>query len=466
MKDLKICCIGAGYVGGPTMSVIAYKCPRINVTVVDSNSDRIDKWNGDVNNLPIYEPGLADIVKSTRNKNLFFSTDIDNSIIEADIIFISVNTPTKTKGIGKGKAADLKYIEACARKIGEVSKSDKIVVEKSTLPVRTAETIQEILKTNKNSFEIISNPEFLAEGTAIQNMLNPDRVLIGSQRTERGIKAAKIISGIYSNWIPSDKILLTNLWSSELSKLVSNAFLAQRISSINSISALCEKTEANIDEISLAIGSDTRIGSKFLKSSVGFGGSCFQKDILNLIYISEFYGLNDVAKYWEGVININDYQKNRFSDKIIHKLFNTVDEKVITILGWAFKKDTNDSCESASIYVAFNLLENGAILNIYDPKIKSKQIRSDIKELCEKNNLKKSRIKSFLDRINVFENRNDAFVKSHAVAILTEWDEFIDYDWSKIINVMENPASIFDGRNILNRKILEGYGYNFFQIGS
>ena len=469
MKKIKnICCIGAGYVGGPTMSVIALKSPDIKITVVDVNQDRIDAWNGDINNLPIYEPGLADIVEKVRGRNLFFSSDIKSAVSESDMIFISVNTPTKTQGEGKGMASDLKYVELCARQIAQFSKSDKIVVEKSTLPVRTAETIQSILKSTGNNvnFEVLSNPEFLAEGTAINDLLFADRVLIGSNQTENGKKAAKLLFDIYSNWIPNDKILTTNLWSSELSKLVSNAFLAQRISSVNSISALCEKTEADVSEVTAAIGKDSRIGSHFLKSSVGFGGSCFQKDILNLVYISRYYGLEEVAEYWHQVIKINDFQKDRFAKKIINSLFNTVSNKVITIYGWAFKKNTNDSRESAAIYVADKLIEDGAILKIYDPKVENLTISNDLIDLWKKRGLSEFEISKKNNQIVINDDPYHAVIQSHAICILTEWDEFKTYDWNRIYKKMIKPTHIFDGRKILNKVLLTNIGFNFYEIGS
>ena len=354
-----ICCIGAGYVGGPTMAVIALKCPHINVNVVDANPDKIKAWNGPLNNLPVYEPGLADVIKETRDRNLFFSDDIAGHIEKADMIFMAVNTPTKTEGEGAGMAADLRYIEACAHSIAKYSNSDKIVVEKSTLPVRTAEKIKEILDQNSSGihFEILSNPEFLAEGTAIQDLFKSDRVLIGGEETNSGQKAVKALVDIYANWIPQDKILTTNVWSSELAKLSSNAMLAQRVSSINSLSALCEKTGANISELSKAIGMDHRIGPHFLRASVGFGGSCFQKDILNLVYLCKFYGLNEVAEYWHQVVKINDYQKDRFTQKIIDHFEGDITGKRIAILGWAFKPNTNDSRESPAIHVASKLIQ-------------------------------------------------------------------------------------------------------------
>ena len=359
MEIKNICCIGAGYVGGPTMAVIALKCPHIDISVVDANPDKIKAWNGPLEHLPVYEPGLSDVVKKARGRNLFFSTDIKGAIEKSEMIFMAVNTPTKTQGEGAGMAADLRYIEACAMDIAKYSKSDKIVIEKSTLPVRTAERIKKILSKNSNSFhfEILSNPEFLAEGTAVQDLFKSDRVLIGGDDTESGQKAVKALVDIYVNWIPKEKILTSNVWSSELAKLASNAMLAQRISSINSLSALCEKTGANIDELSKAIGMDHRIGPHFLKASVGFGGSCFQKDILTLLYLCKHYGLNQVAEYWHQVVKINDYQKERFAQKIIDYFGGDLNGKKIAVLGWAFKANTNDSRESPSIKVADILLK-------------------------------------------------------------------------------------------------------------
>ena len=381
MKITNICCIGAGYVGGPTMAVIALKCSYIKVTVVDINEQRIAAWNhADLDQLPVYEPGLKEIVAEARGRNLFFSTDVEKAIEESQMIFMAVNTPTKTYGEGKGFAADLTNVEKCARQIAEVATSDKIVIEKSTLPVRTAEKIKEVLSTNTKgvNFEVLSNPEFLAEGTAIQDLFKSDRVLIGGDDTESGKAAVAALVSIYSNWIPKEKILTTNVWSSELSKLASNAMLAQRISSINSLSALCEKTGANIEEVSKAIGMDSRIGPNFLKISAGFGGSCFQKDILNLVYLCRHYELYEVAEYWHQVVKINDYQKNRFAKTVISGLNGTVNQKKITLLGWAFKKDTNDSRESAAIYVADILLEEGAEVHVFDPMVKEARIYQDL----------------------------------------------------------------------------------------
>ena len=458
MKINKICCIGAGYVGGPTMAVIALKCPDIQVTVVDLDENKINNWNdSSFENLPIFEPGLKDIIIKTRGKNLFFSTEIDKAISESQIIFMAVNTPTKTYGEGKGMAADLTFVESCARQIAKASKNDKIVVEKSTLPVRTAEKIKEVLFENnrKVNFEIISNPEFLAEGTAIQDLYKSDRVLIGGENTKSGKKAVDSLVSIYKRWISTDKILTTNVWSSELSKLASNAMLAQRISSINSLSALCEKTGADIDEVSSAIGMDTRIGPKFLKTSVGFGGSCFRKDILNLVYLCKYYGLNQVADYWHQVVKINDYQKSRFVNKIIDGLNGTVYNKKISILGWAFKKNTNDSRESPSIFISDKLINEGAIIHVYDPMVKKDQIENDLINFWNLKQVKKSLIKKRLKQIIIEKNHKKCLTASYAVAILTEWDQFINYDWNSLKDKLIKPIRVFDGRNILNNKDLD-----------
>ena len=450
---MKICCIGAGYVGGPTMAMIANKCADHIVTVVDINKARIDAWNSDT--LPVYEPGLDEIVQKNRGKNLFFSTDVDNSIREADMIFMSVNTPTKTYGAGAGRAADLRFIEKCARKIAEVCDGDKIVVEKSTLPVRTAESIKRILESNAKGrkFQILSNPEFLAEGTAIADLQAPDRVLIGGDQTPEGKAAIQKLVDVYAAWVPRERILTTNLWSSELSKLTANAFLAQRISSINAISALCEKTEANVDEVAHAIGTDSRIGPKFLKSSVGFGGSCFQKDILNLVYLCEHFGLPEVAAYWNSVIEMNYYQKRRFARNVVSTLFNTVSEKKIAVLGFAFKKDTNDTRESAAIYVCGDLLEEQANLSIYDPKVPGSQIRKDL-ALDEDDT-----------SVTVCADAYEATKDAHAVLILTEWDEFKALDYQKVYDSMHLPAFLFDGRDILDLEALREIGFEVKGIG-
>lgn len=462
MKINSICCIGAGYVGGPTMAIIAQKNPNIKINVVDINEARIKDWNSeDLSKLPIYEPGLDKVISETRGRNLFFSTDVDEAIIESEMIFISVNTPTKTYGLGKGMASDLKYVELCARNIARVSKTDKIVVEKSTLPVKTAETLKNIFDNigGNVNFDILSNPEFLAEGTAMRDLEVPDRVLIGGEQTVQGKKAIESLKKIYSSWVPNQNIITTNLWSSELSKLTANAFLAQRISSINSLSELCEKTGANIDEVAKAIGMDSRIGPKFLKSSVGFGGSCFQKDILNLVYISRSLGLEKVADYWEQVIIINNHQKDRFAKNIINTLYKNISNKKIGFFGWAFKKDTNDTRESAAIYVANSLIEEEANISVYDPKVQKNQIMSDL------NKLNPSNEKKYADKLDYNSDPYIVAKNSHAIAILTEWDEFQNYDWKKIYLSMQKPAFIFDGRNILNKEELKKIGFIIYSVG-
>jgi UDPglucose 6-dehydrogenase len=451
---MKICCIGAGYVGGPTMAMIALKAPQIEVRVVDMNAARIDAWNSDT--LPIYEPGLDDVVRQRRGKNLHFSTDVKGGIEAADIIFVAVNTPTKTYGVGAGRAADLRFIESVARTIAEHANGPKIIVEKSTIPVKTAETIKDILAANArgHTFAVLSNPEFLAEGTAIADLMAPDRVLIGGERTPDGEAAVKTLVDIYAHWVPRDRIITTNLWSSELSKLVANAFLAQRISSINSISALCDATGADVDEVAHAIGRDSRIGPKFLKASVGFGGSCFQKDIMNLVYLCESFGLPEVANYWESVVKMNDWQKRRFAGRIVRALFNTVADKRIAVLGFAFKKDTNDTRESAAIAVCRDLLTEQARVVVFDPKVPADEIRADV--------LGKS---GHEPRLTVAMTAYEAAAGAHALVIATEWDEFRNLDYAKIFATMHQPAFVFDGRNILDLPRLKEIGFRVSGIG-
>jgi UDPglucose 6-dehydrogenase len=451
---MNICCIGAGYVGGPTMAMIALKCPDITVTVVDMNATRIAAWNS--GDLPIYEPGLEEVVQQSRGRNLFFSTDVAGHIKKADIIFVAVNTPTKSYGVGAGRAADLRYIESVARTIAEHAESDKIIVEKSTIPVKTADAIKSIVGSNSKglNFQVLSNPEFLAEGTAVKDLLNPDRVLIGGERTPEGEKAIEALVSVYARWVDRDRIITTNLWSSELSKLVANAFLAQRISSINSISALCEATGADVDEVANAIGKDSRIGPKFLKSSVGFGGSCFQKDILNLTYLCESFGLPDVAAYWTQVVSMNDWQKKRFAGRIVKELFNTVADKKIAILGFAFKKDTNDTRESAAINVCRDLLSEHAKVCVYDPKVPADEIKQDTLGKGVEN-----------PRLTVASDAYEACAGAHAIAILTEWDEFKTLDYAKIYAGMPKPAFLFDGRNIVDLAALRAIGFRASGIG-
>jgi UDPglucose 6-dehydrogenase len=444
------------------MSVIAQKNPNIKVTVVDLNEQRIANWNhSDLSKLPIYEPGLADVVAAARGKNLFFSTNVSQAIIDADLIFISVNTPTKTYGAGKGMAADLQYVELCARQIAQLATTDKIIVEKSTLPVKTAEAIKSILNHTGNGikFQILSNPEFLAEGTAIEDLMAPDRVLIGGDPTPEGQAAIQALVDVYASWVPKSNILTTNLWSSELSKLTANAFLAQRVSSINALSELCEATGADVEEVAKAIGMDSRIGPKFLKASVGFGGSCFQKDILNLVYISKTLGLTAVADYWEQVIIMNDHQRNRFAKKIVATLYNTVAGKKIAFLGWAFKKDTNDTRESAAIYVADQLMEERANIQVYDPQVSAAHMQADINYLNTRTAAENAQyLSAAADPYEVCNN-------AHAIAILTEWDAFKTLDWQSIYDNMKKPAFVFDGRNILDKTQLEKIGFLYQAIG-
>jgi UDPglucose 6-dehydrogenase len=459
MKIKSICCLGAGYVGGPTMAMIAKKCPDIQVTVCDMNQARIDAWNSDT--LPVYEPGLKEIVESCRGKNLHFTTDLKPAIAAADLIFVCVGTPTKSYGIGAGRAADLRYIESAARLIAEVSHGNKIIVEKSTIPVKTATAIQRIISANSTTnatFQVLSNPEFLAEGTAVSDMENPDRILIGGEQTPEGQAALEALVSVYANWVPREKIITTNLWSSELSKLVANAFLAQRISSINSISALCEATGADVNEVARAIGTDSRIGPKFLKASVGFGGSCFQKDILNLVYLCESYNLTQVAAYWRSVVEINDYQKSRFVEKIVRTLFNTVSGKRIAILGFAFKKDTNDTRESAAIHIVRDLLTENAHVAVYDPRVSKETIHRDLLEVGISQHTLDTNLEIVADPYTAAE-------KAHALATLTEWDEFRDLDLPRLHNLMLKPAFVFDGRAILPTEALAKHGFEAFIIG-
>lgn len=441
------------------MAVIALKCPEIHITVVDINHSRINAWNAkDLRQLPVFEPGLKDVIISTRDKNLFFSTDIDRAIETSDIIFMAVNTPTKSYGEGKGMAADLTHVEQSAKRIGQVAKTDKIVVEKSTLPVRTAEKIKQVLahENPKVNFEVLSNPEFLAEGTAIEDLFNSDRVLIGGDPTPTGRKAINALIDIYAKWIPKDKIITSNVWSAELSKLASNAMLAQRISSINSLSALCEKTGANIHEVSKAIGMDKRIGPLFLKCSVGFGGSCFKKDILNLVYMSRTLGLNHVADYWHQVVTINQYQTERFANKIISELSNQSKNSnerkpsKVGILGWAFKKDTNDSRESASIRITSMLINQGYQVLVYDPMVTEKRIYHDLINYFKNQDILQNEIDDKLQLLHVYQNQIPIITQSHAIGIITEWDEFKEYDWNEIIQNSENHPKVFDGRDVVD----------------
>lgn len=450
------------------MAVIALKCPSVEVAVVDISVARIQAWNS--SQLPIYEPGLDDVVKQCRGKNLLFSTDVEKHVSEADIVFVSVNTPTKTRGLGAGKAANLTYWESAARMIADVSKSDKIVVEKSTVPVKTAEAIERILTHNSKGikYQILSNPEFLAEGTAIRDLFNPDRVLIGGRETVEGKKAVEALKSVYAHWVPEDRILCTNLWSAELSKLAANAFLAQRISSVNAMSALCEATGADVSQVSHAVGMDTRIGSKFLNASVGFGGSCFQKDILNLVYICECNGLTEVANYWKQVIKVNDYQKNRFVNRVVSSMFNTVAGKKIAILGFAFKKDTGDTRETPAIDVCKGLIGDKAHLSIYDPQVTEDQIQRDLSmnkfDWDHPIHLQPPSPAS-VNQLTVVWGAYEAAKNVHALCILTEWDEFKTLDYKRIFDSMQKPAFVFDGRNVVDAGKLREIGFIVYSIG-
>ncbi len=447
---MKILCIGAGYVGGPTMAMIAKQCPDVKVTVVDINAERIAAWQSD--ELPIFEPGLKEVVQESLGRNLFFSTEVDAGIAEADMIFVSVNTPTKTFGQGAGRAADLQYWEKTARQILANSTSDKIVVEKSTLPVRTAAAMQRILDSGDGDvkFEVLSNPEFLAEGTAVADLESPDRVLVGGHDTEAGRAAVTALVDIYATWVPRERVLTTNVWSSELSKLAANAFLAQRVSSINSLSALCEATEADVAEVAHAIGMDSRIGPKFLKASVGFGGSCFKKDILNLVYLCESYGLHEVAAYWQQVVAINDYQQDRFVGSMISSMFNTVAGKVIALFGFAFKADTGDTRESPAIRITRQLLEERAEVVVSDPQALG-NAKKDLSDIVEK--------------VGFVEDPYEAAKGAHAIAVLTEWDLYSELDYQKLYESMMKPAFIFDGRNCLDHQSLFEIGFNVYAVG-
>ncbi|ORY50738.1 nucleotide sugar dehydrogenase [Rhizoclosmatium globosum] len=457
---MAICCIGAGYVGGPTCAVIAHKCPDIKVTIVDINQQRIDAWNSQ--NIPIYEPGLEEIVFAQRGKNLFFSTDVDGTILEADLIFVSVNTPTKKGGIGAGFAADLAYVEAATRNIAKIAKSHKIVIEKSTVPCRTAESMRKILDANSRpgvTFDILSNPEFLAEGTAIKDLLHPDRVLIGHLDTESGKRAQEALTSVYAHWVPKERIVTTRLWSSELTKLAANAMLAQRISSINSLSAICEATGADVDEVAYACGLDSRIGPKFLKASVGFGGSCFQKDILNLVYLSQSLHLPEVAEYWNQVVIMNEYQKRRFAEQVVRELFNTITNKKIAIFGFAFKKDTGDTRESAAITLIQYFLKENANIRVYDPKVPESQMRYD---LVVDGGVDQAHYNKF---VTVHDSAYAAAEGCDAVVVVTEWDEFKTLDYTKIYEKMNKPACVFDGRLILPLNKLKDIGFKTICIG-
>ena len=449
--DRRLLCIGAGHVGGPTMAVIAARCPQYEVTVVDISAERIRAWQTD--SLPVYEPGLLEVVRQARGRNLFFSTDVAEAVDRAEVIFVSVNTPTKTFGEGAGKAPNLEYWEKTARTILEASRKDKIVVEKSTLPVRTAHAMERILNSNGKGirFEVLSNPEFLAEGTAIRDLEQPDRVLVGSHETPSGLAAREVLVEIYANWVPREKIVTSDVWSAELSKLAANAFLAQRVSSINSISALCERTAADVTKVSRAIGLDSRIGKRFLEASIGFGGSCFKKDILKLVYLCERYGLTEVARYWESVVLMNEYQKRRFVHAMVRAMFDTIADKRIALLGFAVNNDTADTRESPALFIARRLLEERAIVVVSDPRAMA-NARADLADAPP-------------DRVLFEENPYAAARGAHAIAILNEWEAYRSLDYRKMFEAMEKPAFIFDGRNLLDQERLHAIGFNVFPVG-
>ena len=469
-----ICCMGAGYVGGPTMAVIADHCPNIQVTVVDLNQHRIDAWNdSDLSRLPVYEPGLDCVVDRARGRNLHFSTDVDAAISAADIVFISVNTPTKVKGLGAGQASDLRRVEACSRQVANAAQGHTIVVEKSTLPVRTAETIRTILEASQaplqegevpKSFAVLSNPEFLAEGTAIRDLECPDRVLIGGEDDD----SINALADVYMHWVEPEKILRTNLWSSELSKLTANAFLAQRISSINSVAALCESTGADVQEVARAIGTDSRIGPKFLQSGPGFGGSCFQKDILNLVYLCRHFGLPEVASYWESVVELNTWQQHRISRLIVQRLFGTVTGKRVAILGFAFKADTNDTREAPAIRIALDLLEEGAQLAIHDPKVEQAQIARDLREEPVALDPATGKSQSFSGVGNWLSAHSveEAVEGADAVVLLTEWSQYKSLDWQDLSRRMRRPAWVFDSRTIVDPDQVRSAGLRLWCVGN
>lgn len=462
-----ICCIGAGYVGGPTMAVIADRCPGIQVTVVDLNAERIAAWNDpDLSRLPVYEPGLDAVVGRCRGRNLFFSTDVEAAIAAADMVFLSVNTPTKTKGLGAGQASDLRWVEASARSVAAHARGHTIVVEKSTLPVRTAAAVQAILQAaqgeaaadhDQATFSVLSNPEFLAEGTAIADLEQPDRVLIGGDDPQ----AIEALASVYAHWVPQERILRTNLWSSELSKLTANAFLAQRISSINSIAAFCESTGADVREVARAIGTDSRIGSKFLQAGPGFGGSCFQKDILNLVYLCGHYGLHEVAAYWQSVVDLNTWQQHRIARLVVNSLFGTVTGKRLAVLGFAFKADTNDTREAPAIRICRDLLEEGAELAIHDPKVAPEQITRDLGSAP-------SGAGSGLTGEGCWQlavSVEEAVRGADAALILTEWQAFCQLPWAVLAPQMRQPAWVFDARAVVDPEVVRAAGLRLWRIG-
>jgi UDPglucose 6-dehydrogenase len=447
-RILNIACIGAGYVGGPTMAVIADRCPDISVTVIDLNEARIAAWNSE--SLPIYEPGLDDVVRRTRGRNLRFIPQRDGAaaVAAADAVFISVNTPTKTQGSGAGKASDLSYVEACARYIAEHATGHTIVIEKSTMPVRAADTIKRILATSPHggTFDVLSNPEVLAEGTAIRDLEKPDRVLIGGEAPA----AVEALAEVYAHWVPDQGILRTGLWSAELSKLAANAFLAQRVSSINAISALCEATGAQVDEVAKVLGTDSRIGPKFLKASVGFGGSCFKKDLLSLVYLCEFYGLTEPAAYWQSVQDLNEWQKHRFA--LMAAAHAKKNGGVVAVLGLAFKKNTNDFRESPAIDICNHLLAAGVRLRLQDERVDPSAFRSAL-------------VDDEMVGFEFFADVEDAARGASAMLILTEWDRYAGLDWAKIAAVAKPGLAVFDGRMVVDQAQAQKAGLPVFVVG-
>ncbi len=443
-----IACIGAGYIGGPTMAVIAQKNPDRKVMVVDVSKERIDAWNSDA--LPIYEPGLEEVVKSCRDKNLFFSTDIAAAIRECDILFVGVNTPTKTEGEGAGYASDLRYWEAAARTIAEEANGDKIVIEKSTVPVRTADAMAAILHTHpEHTFTVLSNPEFLAEGSAVNDLLDPDRVLIGGPTDARGQAAVQALIEVYAAWVPRERIITTNVWSSELSKLAANAMLAQRLSSVNGFSALCEATGADIDEVTAVLGMDHRIGKHFLKAGPGFGGSCFKKDVLSLVYICRSYGLDEEADYWEGIIRMNDAQQRRIVTRLREALGGSLEDRRIALFGFAFKANTGDTRETPALPVTRQLIEAGAMVTVTDP-----QALPHAAEDLEGFN-----------RVTLKPDPYSAAEGCDAIIVMTEWTCYRELDWARLYASMRKPALLFDTRNILDGKALKALGFTVLAVG-
>ena len=523
--------------------------PALRVTVIDRDEQRIRRWNSA--HLPIREPDLNSIVRVTRDglearpvpageaqippendafsqarpANLFFTTACTESIAKADMIFIAVNTPTKTFGTGAGHATDMTAFECVIQDIAKHARPDVILVEKSTVPCRTAKMVQDILDDVRpgSRMQILSNPEFLSEGTAVKDLMKLDRVLIGSPATSEGRRAAVALTTLYASWVPRSKISGTHVFSSELSKLVANAMLAQRISSINSIGAICEKTGADVQEIATSIGLDRRVGPQFLKAGLGFGGSCFRKDIGSLVYLAKTLGLDEVADYWHSVLIINQSQRTRFTRKVISRLNGTLRGKKITILGFAFKKDTGDARESVAIDIIRILLEERpAEIAIFDPGCSHEDIQ---RELDIMTSTMQSDVAHWKDRITISTGPYEACLESNAICIVTDWDLFKtapsiykskcpqdvlrvnpapvavvshlaqiqaeqfldlpscpedcpectrpfssstmehDFEWARILYHMKRPRWIFDGRGILDVTEMERLGARVEVLG-